>query len=283
MNTKNIKIDQPMVSANWLYRNKDATNLVVIDATMKHITWEKNKFENEHIQIKSARYLDIKTVFSDVSAPFPNTMLSAKNFQEKARRLGINKDTAIIVYDAIGIYTSPRVWWMFKSMGHENIAVLNGGFPAWIKAGYSVEKTINFTIKSGDFEANFNETYFNSYTQVLTAINSDTVILDARSEDRFNGTKDEPRKGLRKGHIPSSKSLHYQDLLDGNLLKSVQKLSESFALKTKKDDDIIFSCGSGITACILALGATISGHKKISVYDGSWTEWGSLIHLPIAK
>ncbi|AOW19462.1 sulfurtransferase [Urechidicola croceus] len=278
-----LNISEPLVSVNWLNEHINKPNLIVIDATMKKITWEKNEYENQDIQIKNARFLDIKNVFSDTTASFPNTMLSAQEFQEQARLLGINKDSTIIVYDDIGIYTSPRVWWMFKSMGHDNIAVLDGGLPIWVKAGYTTEKPKKFIGKKGNFIANFNQNFFKNYTNVLQAINIGTEILDARSIDRFDGSKPEPREGLRSGHIPTSKNIHYNDLLNGTLLKPVDDLKKIFASKLKKEDDIIFSCGSGITACILALGATVSGYKKLSVYDGSWTEWGSLSELPIEK
>ncbi len=278
-----LKISTPIVSADWLKQNFDAPNLIIIDATMKKITWELNEFENQDIQIKNARYLDIKNVFSDTLSGFPNTMLSAEKFQEQARLLGVNNESAIVVFDDIGIYTSPRVWWMFKSMGFENIAVLDGGLPAWIQSNFPAEETKVFAGELGNFTANFDTAYFNNYTDVLRAINSDTIILDARSEDRFDGTKEEPREGLRSGHIPNSKNLHYHDVLNDNVLKSEEELKQIFNQKISKDNNVIFSCGSGITACILALGANILGYEKLSVYDGSWTEWGSLDELPIEK
>lgn len=278
-----LKISTPIVSVDWLKQNFDAPNLIIIDATMKKITWEINEFENQDIQIKNARYLDIKNVFSDVSAPFPNTMLSEEKFQEQARLLGVNNESAIVVFDDIGIYTSPRVWWMFKSMGFENIAVLDGGLPEWIKSNFPTEETKVFNGKLGNFTANFDKRFFDDTSDVLDAINSDTIILDARSEDRFDGTKEEPREGLRSGHIPSSKNLHYHNVLKDNLLKSEEELKQIFSQKVESNKEIIFSCGSGITACILALGADILGYKKLSVYDGSWTEWGSLDELPIEK
>ena len=121
--TMNLIIKEPLVSVDWLTNNMEAENLVILDATMPKVTSTENTFETENIQIPNARYLDIKNVFSDTSALFPNTMLSAEKFQEQTRLLGIQKNSAIVVYDTLGIYTSPRVWWMFKAMGHHNIAV----------------------------------------------------------------------------------------------------------------------------------------------------------------
>jgi thiosulfate/3-mercaptopyruvate sulfurtransferase len=267
---------------NWLQQNIKQPNLVILDATMKKVTWEKNEFVNSNKCIPSARFFDIKNIFSDTSSSFPNTMLSADEFQEQAQLLGINKETAIVVYDTIGIYTSPRVWWMFKSMGHDNIAVLDGGFPEWISNDFPTEIETKFKGERGDFEAIYHSDYFSNKDDVLHTVSDKTkVIIDARSEDRFLGTTPEPREGLRSGHIPTSLNLHYDDLLVDGKLRDNEYLQRKFQEIINKEDEVIFSCGSGITACILALGAELSGYKNGSVYDGSWTEWGSLHELPI--
>jgi len=278
-----LKIKQPLVSVEWLAKNMDAENLVILDATMPKVTWEKNTFEDEDIQIPNARYLDIKNVFSDISAEFPNTMLSAEKFQEQASLLSINKDSAIVVYDTIGIYTSPRVWWMFKAMGHNNVAVLDGGLPEWINKGFPTEDVKSHIRARGNFTVNYDEKFFSNYKKVLNSLDDNTtLILDARSYDRFMGLVDEPREGLRVGHIPNSKNLPYTNLLDNGKFNdgNAQRMLKELVQNKNK---IIFSCGSGITACILALGAEIAGIDNLSVYDGSWTEWGSLHQLPIQK
>ena len=277
-----LKISTPIVSVDWLLQNLDQPNLVILDGTMKKVTWEKNEFENSNRQIPNARFFDIKSIFSDTSSLLPSTMLSADEFQEQAQLLGINKDTAIVVYDTIGIYTSPRVWWMFKSMGHDNIAVLDGGFPEWVSNNFPTETQTEFQGKRGDFKADYNSNYFSNKEDVLDTISDQTkVIIDARSEDRFRGTKPEPREGLRSGHIPTSLNLHYHDLLVNGKVRDSEYLQSKFEEVMIKEDEVIFSCGSGITACILALGAELTGYKNGSVYDGSWTEWGSLHELPI--
>ena len=278
-----LNIKQPLVSVEWLAKNMDAENLVILDATMSKVTWEKNTYEDEDIQIPNTRYLDIKNVFSDISAVYPNTMLSDKKFQKQARSLGINKDSTIVVYDTIGIYTSPRVWWMFKAMGHNNIAVLDGGLPEWINKGFPTEQVKQYRISKGDFTANYDKKFFSNYSKILHSLNDKTtVILDARSNDRFMGLVDEPREGLRVGHIPNSKNLPYSNLLVNGKFdySNAQRMLKELA---QNNNNVIFSCGSGITACILALGAEIAGIDNLSVYDGSWTEWGSLHKLPIQK
>ena len=276
-------MEKPLVSVDWLHQNFDNPDLIIIDATMRKVT-SKNDEDSQHEQIKNARFLDIKNTFSDVSALFPNTMLSEEKFQKKAQELGINNESIIVVYDTIGVYTSPRVWWMFKSMGHHNIAVLDGGFPEWDKRNFPKENTSEYKGDLGDFTVDYYQNYFCDYKTVLNSITDEKVtIVDARSEDRFDGTKEEPRKGLRTGHIPNSKNLHYNDLLVDGKMKSLDELVEILNSKIDKEKKVVFSCGSGITACILVLGAEITGYKNLSVYDGSWTEWGSLSELPIEK
>ncbi|PHR74653.1 MAG: sulfurtransferase [Lutibacter sp.] len=272
----------PLVTVDWLNQNLNNPNLVIIDATMRKITWEKNEFKNSNLQIIGTRFFDIKNTFSDTSSPFPNMMLSPDKFQEQAQKIGINKESKIVVYDTIGIYTSPRVWWMFKSMGHHNIAVLDGGFPEWNKRNFPKENTSKYKGDLGNFIADFNQNYFCDYKAVLNSISDKKkTIIDARSEDRFDGVKEEPRKGLRSGHIPNSRNLHYNDLLVEGNMKSKEELIEIFNPIIAGGSSATFSCGSGITACILALGAEITGRKNNTVYDGSWTEWGSLHELPI--
>jgi len=274
-----------LVSVDWLFENLKNPNLVILDATIKKVTSPNSGEESTKEQIKGAHFFDIKNKFSEVSAPFPNTILSPKEFQDKVRKLGINNDSIIVVYDDLGIYSSPRAWWLFKSMGHKNVAVLNGGLLAWKEAKYPIEKQITHLGNIGNFKVNYNPTLINNYKEVLNSIsNKDEIILDARSENRFKGIDPEPRKGLRSGHIPASKNLPYSELIVNNKLKNKKELKNIFTNLISEDQRIIFSCGSGITACILALGAEIAGYEEnVSVYDGSWTEWGSLLELPIEK
>lgn len=277
-----LKINKPLVSVNWLYQHIDATNLVVLNATLPKVTANKNQIQSENFQIKGARFFDIKKEFSIQDAIFPNTALESKNFELKARQLGINNDSCIVVYDEYGIYSSPRVWWLFKAMGYDNVAVLNGGLPSWRSSGYTVEEKKLRTFFQGNFSVSNRSKLIVNAKTVLNALSDETKqIIDARSLGRFKGTSPEPRADIRSGHIPNSKSLPYSVLLNGTELKSLKKLQELFLNLNPKNKEFIFSCGSGITACVLALGATVAGFENMSVYDGSWTEWGSLQHLPI--
>ncbi len=272
-----ISIHASLVSVKWLHKNLEASNLIVLDATIKKITDNEAVFDSE-TQIPSTRFFDIKHRFSDTSAEFPNTFPSKEQFTIEAQKLGINNDSAIVVYDDKGIYSSARVWMLFKTFGYNNIAVLDGGFPEWKRENYRVEDKFNYKGRTGNFVATIQPKYFKFFDDIAKASNDKSyTILDARSEQRFKGLVAEPRTGLRSGTIPNSINLSYTKLLNGNCLKSKTELFTIFNTLVKPDQHLIFSCGSGITACILALGAEISDYKNSSVYDGSWTEYGSLI------
>lgn len=269
----NISISSPAVSVKWLHNNLEASNLVILDGTINKV------FDASQKQIPNARFFDIKKKFSEANAPFPSTFPTQEQFQKEARALGINKNSAVVVYDDKGIYSSARVWWLFKAFGHHNVAVLNGGFPFWKKADYDTEFMKNYEGELGDFEANYKPEHMRFFEDMKHASkNKIGHIIDARSEGRFKSLEPEPREGLRMGTIPNSVNVPFTDLLDDGELKPKEDLEKVLNEQANKEDTIIFSCGSGITACILALGANISGYKNISVYDGSWTEWGSLVN-----
>jgi len=282
--SKILKIDKPLVSVNWLFQNIEATNLIVLNGTLAKVTVKEMIHNSVNQRIPNSRFFDIKNVFSIQDAKFPNTRLEPEDFQAKARELGINNDSCIVVYDEYGIYSSARVWWLFKTMGFHNVAVLDGGFPAWKEAGYSIIEKQENHFKNGDFRVSYDASLLIDSDAVLNSLNDSTkLILDARSSGRFMSTQPEPRAEIRSGHIPNSKSLPYSSLLNGAKLKSRKELQKLFKELNKEQKGMIFSCGSGITACVLALGATVTGCNNIAVYDGSWTEWGSEQNLPIGK
>lgn len=278
-----LKITKPIVSAEWLQSNLGNKNLIILDCTIAKITSKSNgTLFNYKKQIKGAIFFDIKNVFSDVKAPFPNTILPPKDFEEKARNLGVNNDSILICYDDLGIYSSPRVWWMFQLMGFKNIAVLDGGFPKWKENNLSIENQQTNQLKRGNFQVNYQSKKINFTNDVLSVIAKNTnLIADARSKGRFYGTEPEPRKDVKSGHIPNSVSLPYSEILENGSFKPKEDLQQIFKSINLSNKDFIFSCGTGITASILALGAELLGIKKYSVYDGSWTEWGSTEGLPI--
>lgn len=275
-----MSLSKPLVSVEWLAENLNNPNLVILNATIKKATDKSSLSVNEVPQIKNARFFDIKNVFSDTSSNLPNTFPSAEQFEREARKLGINNDSLIVVYDVYGFYSCARAWWLFKSFGHENIAVLDGGLPAWNAKKYPVESQKEYLGAQGDFKANYQENSIKDYKEVLAKTkDTNTVILDARATNRFTGEVEEPRAGLRSGHIPNSKSLPFSQLIKDGKFMDDEELAKKF--KTYANKELVFTCGSGVTACILALGAEKAGLKNISVYDGSWTEWGSREELPI--
>ena len=266
----------PLISAQQLSKIQNDPNLVVLDASMAN-----NKsgvaVDNENQQIKGARFFDIKNKFSDTKSKFPNTIPIAEQFQEEAQILGINHNSKIVVYDILGIYTSPRVWWLFRTFGHLDVSVLDGGLPEWIAQGYSTEEKATSIYKKGNFTADFNPKNVRYFTDIKSNLNvQKELVVDARSSGRFNGTSPEPRKDLRGGCIPGSVNIPYTEVLENGKYKSLNELKAIFESQITNEQPLVFSCGSGITACIILLASEIIGKKETAVYDGSWTEWAQL-------
>jgi thiosulfate/3-mercaptopyruvate sulfurtransferase len=271
----------PLVTSTWLNINFDNPNLIILDASLKE-NQSSLKTDLANLQIKEARFFDIKVTFSDTNSVFPNTLPSPEKFEIEAQKLGINKDSAIVIYDHLGIYSSPRAWWMFKTMGHENVVVLDGGLPDWMKEGFSIEeKKSNPTYAKGNFKAQFIPAFIKNKEQILKNIQTEkSLLIDARAENRFYGIGDEPRLGLRSGHIPGSINIPYTQLLQDGKFLSKEALLKILPLS---DKPLLFTCGSGVTACIDLLAYELISKNSKSVYDGSWTEWGQLENLPIEK
>ena len=274
-------MNTPLVSVAWLYNNLEDENLIILDCTIPKVA-EKRVVSERSTQIKSAIFFDIKNNFSDKKAALPNTVLGPKEFENKAQELGIHRDSIVVCYDDLGIYSSPRVWWMFQLMGFPNVAVLDGGLPEWKANNFPVEKPMIQKLKKGNFKVDYQPEKLKSTTDVLYSIdNKSILIVDARSSGRFYGTAPEPRDDLKSGHIPNSVNLPFVDVQQNGKMKSAEELLEIFGdFKNKKE--IVFTCGSGITAAILALGAAIVKVKNVAVYDGSWTAWGSTQNLPVS-
>jgi thiosulfate/3-mercaptopyruvate sulfurtransferase len=279
------KITKAIVSVDWLHSNLGNENLIILDCTIPKATSQKDSSKtDDKRQIKDAIFFDIKNVFSHKQSTFPNTVLSSIDFEIRARDIGINNDSIIVVYDRLGIYSSPRVWWMFQLMGFKNIAVLDGGFPAWKSKQYPTEKLQNHPSNKGNFTSSYQKNKIKHTNDVFLAIKDETILIaDARSKGRFYATELEPRIEVKGGHIPNSVSMPYSEIVENGMLKSEEDLKIFFNIINPKKKDFIFSCGTGITASILALGAEVSGVKNHAVYDGSWTEWGSTVGLPIEK
>ena len=271
-----INLNSNIVSVRWLHKHLEAENLIVFNATIPKVVGNTSELSN--IKIPTAHFFDIKKQFSDTEAPFPNTIPSPEAFEAAAQDLGVNQNSVIVVYDDLGIYSSARAWWLFKTFGFKKVAILNGGLPEWLAKGFKTEDKNNTQAKpeKGNFKAVYNPNKV-VFFDALESISKDEQfkIIDARSSDRFNCLVTEPRTGLRSGTIPNSVNLPYNQVLNGNILKPATELKTIFKDLASVKQHLVFSCGSGITAAILSLAATNAGYKN-SVYDGSWTEYGTL-------
>ncbi|MHA7059302.1 sulfurtransferase [Aquimarina sp. M1] len=275
-------IDAPLVSAQWLYDHIDHPDVIILDASIKKVT-SSNKSNHQLLKIPGARFFDIKKSFSDQHAELPNMLPDPQVFEKKCRELGIGADSTIIVYDTIGIYSSPRAWWMFTVFGHKNVAVLDGGFPEWFNNGFPTEnKDISTNFPVGNFKINDRSKHIITAKEVLCEMSdSNSLIIDARSYGRYRGTEPEPRSDLKGGHIPNSLSLPYTKVLQNEKMIPTEELIALFKDFDIENKKLIFSCGSGITACIILLAAELSGYTDLWIYDGSWSEWGQLEGVPI--
>jgi len=265
-----------LVSAHWLDKHSNDANLFLLDATIPVPGADPNNVATKKIIPKALRF-DIDTEFSDQTAPYPHTCLSDAIFTAKVQALGINANSTIVVYDDIGIFSSPRAWWMFKAMGHEKIFILDGGLPAWQQAGLPTDGYYGASPSPGNFQAKLQPRWFVNIIDVEKTLSENNVtVIDARNADRFNSRIDEPRPGLRRGNIPGSLNMPFAQVLQDGYYKPVAALEREFKnLKLNKQQSLYFSCGSGVTACIDAVAALLCGYQNVSVYDGSWCEWGT--------
>ncbi len=273
-------MNNPLVSAKWLNNHLQDQDIVLLDASQSSNASAISS-EYDQLQIEGARHFDLKDAFSLKTTHLPNMLPSARTFEKACRNLGIHNSSKIIVYDNLGNHFSPRVWWMFKTMGHQDISVLDGGLPNWIAKGYKTIQKKQMKFERGNFNASFNENLVKIFEQIKTNLNNQThLLIDARPSDRFNGIAPEPRKGLPSGNIKNSINLPYNEVLKNGKFKSKKQLAQVFQTLPIDDRPLIFSCGSGVTACIVLLASELVLENKTSIYDGSWTEWAErTIHI----
>lgn len=278
-----LKFKSPIVSVSWLYEYLNEPNLIILDATINSIGQTQPQKVTKK-QIPNAVFFDLKNVFCDATGEFPNTIPRENHFQIQVQNLGIGKDSCVVIYDDLGVYSSPRAWWLFRLFGFENVAVLDGGLPKWMAAGYEVNCEALRVIPQGNFMAKKVDSRVINYVKVHENISTNELCtIDARSTKRFLAKTPEPRKKIKGGHIPGSVNLPYTEVQKCSQMKSKNELVRVFKRVNPTDKRMIFTCGSGITACILALAVEITGSTNYTIYDGSWTEWASIESLPIAK
>ena len=260
-----------------LYIDKEwKKNIVILDASwyLPNAKREPIKeFKNTHLP--DALYFDIDQV-SDTSSNLPHTIPTKKQFEFNMQKLGINNDSHVIIYSMDGIGTSARAWWLFRLYKHKNVSVLNGGMKAWKAINGPISNKITKIYKS-NYMASIDHNILAKYEDIKNLYNNkDYQIVDARSFGRFAGKEEEPRPGLQKGHIPYSINIPFNLLINDHgylidkdeIIKILNKYNFSF------EKIIISSCGSGVTACVLAFVLELIGKKTWKVYDGSWSEWG---------
>ena len=271
-----------LVTVEWLNTHKQDKDIIVLDASMHHSVHSDVSASNT--VIPDALIFDFENVFVDKHNRLPNMMPQQTEFNRQAQLLGINNDSTIVVYDNKGIFSSARAWYMFHVMGHKNVKILDGGLPAWLAAGFATENWYATPNGHGNFCGELVQTAFCDADFILDNIdNRQVTIIDARSEGRFTGADTEPRAGMRSGHIPNSINLPFTRLLNGNQFCSPETLAQTIqSLGINPDQQLVFSCGSGVTACIPLFVFYNLGYENLSVYDGSWSEWGADEQLPIA-
>ncbi|CDS97556.1 sulfurtransferase [Vibrio coralliirubri] len=278
-------MNQPLISPEQLQQRLLAEeNIILLDASIEfQIPSESEKIKGQ--MIPGAIRFDYDKDFCNKHTLLPHMFPSDKHFNTRAKEIGINQDSTIVVYDNSGTFASPRAWWMFMAMGHNDVFILDGGLPAWIEAGYETETNYRTEVKAGNFEGHIQDNYFVSAQQIESySTDKNANIVDARSQARFDSEVPEPREGLRSGHIPNSICLPFAQVLNNGKLKPQEELIDIFStLELTPSQPMFFSCGSGVTACIILLAAKLAGYKgDMGVYDGSWTEWGANDKLPIA-
>lgn len=276
---------QTLVSTAWLAAHLGAPDLRVLDGSY-HLPDAGRDPRAEYAQahIPGAQFFDIDEI-ADTASALPHMLPSAEKFVSRVRALGIGDGHQIVVYDTVGLFSAARVWWMFRVFGHQNVAVLDGGLPKWIAEGNAVDEMVPL-VRDRHFSARKDASLVRDVTQVAAAVKlRSEQIVDARSGDRFRGDVPEPRPGLRSGHIPGALNVPFGSLLNADgTMKDVQALRDTFtAAGVDLGKPIVNSCGSGVTACVLALAQARIGVKRSAVYDGSWTEWGSYADLPIER
>ncbi|MER5808159.1 sulfurtransferase [Streptomyces sp. NPDC002033] len=260
----------PLVGVEWLAERIGRDGPVLFDASV-------GAHRGAAARIPGARPFDLDGALSDHTAAAPHTMPAAPEFAEAMRGLGLDDGATVVVYDAAGIYSSARAWWMLRAMGFERAAVLDGGLPAWGAAGLPVEPAAAaYEGPRGSFTARPRAGLLVDAAAVAAALaDPAAAVLDARTRERFEGAAPEPRPGLRGGHMPGAVNLPFGELRgpDGRM-RPPGELRTAFEAVTGGRERLRFSCGSGVTACVLALGAALAGYRDTAVYDGSWSEWG---------
>ncbi len=273
-----------LVSAQWLKDRLGDPKVKVVDGSWYLPAQNRDaKAEYRAGHIPGAVFFDIDAI-ADPKTDLPHMLPDAQIFAAAAGALGLSESDTIVVYDGMGLFSAPRVWWSLKAFGAKHVKVLDGGLPAWDEAGYPKEAG-SATPKPARFFAVFSPNQVRDFEAVRTALANGETVVDARSAPRFRGELPEPRPGLPSGHMPGARNLHYEALSDAHgRLVPPARIRELFKqANVDLSAPVITTCGSGITAAVLLLALATIGKDDVAVYDGSWTDWGARPGAPIAK
>ncbi|WP_380054706.1 3-mercaptopyruvate sulfurtransferase [Falsihalocynthiibacter sp. SS001] len=270
-----------LVSTEWLAQHLNDPDLRILDASWYLADMKRDaKAEYAAGHIPNARFFDIDEI-SDQRSALPHMAPPVEKFMSRMRAMGVGDGHQIVVYDGAGIFSAARVWWLFRLFGKTDIAVLDGGLAKWISEGRPVDSE-DPIIRDRHMTTSIQNQLVRDVTQVASASKlKDHEIIDARGPARFRGDAPEPREGLRSGHIPNSRNVHYATLLNANgTMKEPTAIKAVFeAAGVDLSRPAITTCGSGVTAAILSLALEVIGHRDHALYDGSWAEWGMFDYL----
>jgi thiosulfate/3-mercaptopyruvate sulfurtransferase len=276
--------DDALVDTAWVADHLDDPQVRIVDGSW-HLPSTGRNGHDEYLaaHIPGAVYFDIDAV-CDPDSTLPHMLPTADAFGAAVGEMGIGNDSRVVVYDSVGLSSAPRVWWMFRAFGHDNVAVMTGGFRAWQSEGRPVSADVP-SPATAMFAAQLNDNMVRSIEQLRANLDSGAeLVLDARAPGRFNGTEPEIRPGVRSGHIPGSGNLPYAEIVDAEAgaFVSGDDLRNAFDAQGATGlQPVTTTCGSGVTACILGLGMHLIGRDDWAVYDGSWTEWGGSDDTPV--
>jgi thiosulfate/3-mercaptopyruvate sulfurtransferase len=273
-----------LVSTEWLAAHLAAPDVRVVDGSFKLrgvAPTAREDYERRHIP--GAVFFDVDEI-ADEASPLPHMLPSSEKFAARMRKMGLGDGNRIVVYDTAGLVSAARVWWMFRVFGHRDIAILDGGLPKWLAEGRPVDDLTPHP-RERHFTSRFDGTLVRSKAQILQNVEARREqVVDARAVNRFEGSVDEPRPGLRRGHIPGSLNVPIDRLTDPQT-KTVRPAAELRRLFEEAGVDlgrpVAATCGSGVTACGVAFGLYLLGRPDVAVYDGSWSEWGLPGDTPI--